>query len=219
MQAEAGAPLTGRAAAHDDPDMAPDDAPGEVADAPAPPPPRSRPRLFWTVLVVAAAWICLDQLTKAWAERELPGRGGVPLVGELLQLRLTYNSGAAFSMATGATWVLSLLAGGVVLFIVWQASRLGSRGWAWALALLLGGAAGNLSDRLFRPPSPGQGHVVDFLQLPNFPIFNVADIGITSAAVLIGILALRGISPDGSRAGANDAGHSDEHEDAGSADA
>lgn len=182
MQAEAGAPLSRSAQAHPDP---------------SPPPPRRR--LLWLVLAVAALWVTLDQVTKAWAERALPDRPPVQVVGDLLQLRLTYNSGAAFSMATGATGLLTVLACTVVVVIIWQASRLGSRGWAWALGLLLGGAVGNLVDRVFRPPSVGQGHVVDFFQLPNFPIFNVADIGITSAAVLIAVLALRGVSPDGSR--------------------
>lgn len=167
--------------------------------------PAGRRGLFWLVLGLAAGWLALDQLSKAWAERALDGRDPVQLVGELLQLRLTYNSGAAFSLATGATGVLTVLALSVVAFIVWQSRRLGSTGWAVALGLLLGGASGNLTDRLFRPPSPGQGHVVDFFQLPNFPIFNVADIGISSAAVLIGLMALRGISPDGSRAGDEDA--------------
>ncbi len=184
MQAEAGAPLSRSAQVR-----------------PAPSPPRPQRRLLWLVLAVAALWVILDQVTKAWAERALPDRPPVEVVGDLLQLRLTYNSGAAFSMATGATGLLTVLACTVVVVIIWQASRLGSRAWAWALGLLLGGATGNLIDRVFRPPSVGQGHVVDFFQLPNFPIFNVADIGISSAAVLIAGLALHGIGPDGSRSG------------------
>lgn len=161
-------------------------------------------RLFWAVLLIAGTWVALDQLTKFWAEAALADGAPRPFIGELLQLHLTYNSGAAFSLATGATGVLTIIASSVVIFIIWQSRRLGSRGWTWALGLLLGGASGNLIDRLFRPPSVGQGHVVDFLQLPNFPIFNVADIGVSSAAVLIVILALRGISPDGSRLSADD---------------
>lgn len=185
MQAEAGATLS----------PGPDRAVGSGAAA------RHRPRLFWVVILVAAVWIVLDQVTKYLAEQHLTQGDPIPLVGDLLQLRLIYNSGAAFSLATGATGLLTILAVSVVAYIIWSARRLGSVGWAWGLGLLLGGATGNLIDRLFRPPNFGEGHVVDFLALPNFPIFNVADIGITSAAVLIGWQALRGVSPDGSRPG------------------
>lgn len=181
MQAETGTPLT----------------PG--AGAPPATPPRARPRLFWLVLGLAAVWVLVDQLTKAWAEAALAGRDPVPVLGELVQLRLVYNPGAAFSLATGATGLLTVLAGAVVVLIVWNARRLGSTAWAWALGLLLGGSSGNLYDRLFRPPGPGAGHVVDFLALPNFPVFNVADIGITAAACLIALLALRGVGLDGVR--------------------
>jgi signal peptidase II len=85
------------------------------------------------------------------------------------------------------------------VFIVITARRLGSRGWAIALGLLLGGSLGNLTDRMFRAPGPGRGHVVDFLQLPNFPIFNVGDSAIVTAAVLIALLAFRGVNVDGTR--------------------
>jgi signal peptidase II len=182
MQAETGTPLN------------------PAADGGAQAPPVPRRALFWTVLGVAAVLMVADQLTKLWAERALTPGEPVPFVGELLQLHLIYNPGAAFSLATGATGLLTLLAVTVVAYIIWSARRLGSLGWAWGLGLLLGGATGNLIDRLFREPGPGRGHVVDFLRLPNFPIFNVADIGITSAAVVIALLALRGISPDGTRA-------------------
>lgn len=185
MQAEAGTTLS----------PGPDHAAG--AGAPA----RAQPRLFWVVIGVAGVWIALDQVAKYLAEQHLTQGEAVPLVGELLQLRLIYNSGAAFSLATGATGLLTILAVSVVAYIIWSARRLGSLGWAWGLGLLLGGATGNLLDRLFRPPNFGEGHVVDFLALPNFPIFNIADIGITSAAILIGWQALRGVSPDGSRPG------------------
>lgn len=156
------------------------------------------PRRTAVVLVLAALWLALDQATKWWAEATLTRGEPIPLVGELLQLHLTYNSGAAFSLGTGMTGVLTVVATLVVAVIVWQAFRTRSLPWALTLGLLLGGATGNLVDRYLRPPGVGTGHVVDFLRLPNFPIFNVADIGITTAAVLIVLLALRGISPDGS---------------------
>lgn len=149
------------------------------------------------VLVLAALWLGLDQLTKWWAEAALTRGEPVPVVGDLLRLHLTYNSGAAFSMGTGMTGVLTAVATVVVGVIVWQAFRTRSLAWAVTLGLLLGGALGNLTDRYLRPPSVGLGHVVDFIRLPNFPVFNVADIGITTAACLLVLLALRGVSPDG----------------------
>lgn len=157
------------------------------------------PRRTAVVLGLAAVWLILDQATKWWAESALERGQTRPFVGELLQLHLTYNSGAAFSLGTGMTGVLTALASVVVCVIVWQAFRTRSLPWAITLGLLLGGAAGNLVDRYFRPPAPGLGHVVDFFMLPNFPVFNVADIGISTAAVLIVLLALRGHHPDGTR--------------------
>lgn len=152
-------------------------------------------------LALAAVWVLLDQLAKAWAERTLVDGEPVQVVGDLLRLHLTYNSGAAFSLGTGLTGVLTMIATAIVLVVLWQAFKVRSLPWAIALGLLLGGAVGNLIDRYFRAPGPGQGHVVDFLRLPNFPIFNVADIGVTTAACLIALLALRGHMPDGSREG------------------
>ncbi|WP_153392527.1 signal peptidase II [Ornithinicoccus halotolerans] len=186
MQAAAGTPLNAQQHTSDD---------GTEATT------RPRRGLFWAVLALAAVWVGLDQLVKAWAEATLTPGEPVPVVGELFQLRLVYNPGAAFSMATNATALLTVLATAVSAYIVWSARRLGSRGWALGLGLLLGGAVGNLVDRLVRAPGPGRGHVVDLFALPNFPVFNVADIGISCAAVVIALLALRGISPDGTRAG------------------
>jgi len=152
------------------------------------------------VLVTSAVLVYIaDQWTKAWASANLEPDQPRELFGTLLQLNLTRNPGAAFSILTGSTWILTLIAGTVVVFIVITARRLGSRGWALALGLLLGGSLGNLTDRMFRAPGPGRGHVVDFLQLPNFPIFNIGDSAIVTAAVLIALLAFRGINVDGTR--------------------
>jgi signal peptidase II len=193
MQAEAGTTLT--------PETQPDQAH----------PPQHRRALFWVVLGIAAIWIVLDQVTKTWAEAGLTRGEPVDLVPGFLDLYLVHNPGAAFSLATNATVVLSVLAVGVAAYIVWSARRLGSVAWSIGLGLLLGGALGNLVDRLVRPPGVGQGHVVDFLRFTDFPVidfpvFNVADIGITSAAVLIALLALLGIAPDGRRAERTGAG-------------
>jgi signal peptidase II len=160
----------------------------------------SRRRLFVALVTVAVPVYVADQLTKAWVSANIQSDQPRDLVGSVLRLNLTHNAGAAFSIGTGATVVLTAIACAVVVFVVFTARRLGSIGWAWALGLLLGGSLGNLTDRLLRAPGPGRGHVVDFLQLPHFPIFNVADSAIVSAAALIGLLAFRGISVDGTRA-------------------
>jgi signal peptidase II len=148
----------------------------------------------------AVAVVVVDQLSKAWAVEGLTGRGRVDLVGELFGLRLTRNPGAAFSLATGSTWIFTILASIVVVVIARIARDLGSRWWAVTLGLLMGGATGNLADRLFRAPGFARGHVVDFFELPHYPIFNVADSCIVTAAVLIGWLGLRGIGVNGERA-------------------
>jgi signal peptidase II len=114
-----------------------------------------------------------------------------------LQLTLVRNPGAAFGLATGLTLLLTCVAAVVVLVLLRMAGRLRDRGWAIAFGLLLGGATGNLVDRLFRQPGPFRGHVVDFLQLPNWPVFNIADSAICVAAALVVFRSLRGIGLDG----------------------
>src|SRR5665811_1601559 len=167
-------------------------------------------RLLIVVLVTSAVLVYVgDQWTKAWVSANLEPDQPRELLGTLLQLNLTRNPGAAFSILTGSTWILTLIAGTVVVFIVITARRLGSRGWALALGLLLGGSLGNLTDRMFRAPGPGRGHVVDFLQLPNYPIFNIADSAIVSAAVLIALMAFRGVSLDGTRVSSDKPGNDD----------
>lgn len=149
--------------------------------------------------VIAAVIVACDLVTKQIALARLAPGEVVPVLGELLSFRLVFNPGAAFSFATGMTWAFTIIAVGVVAVVARVARRLGSRTWAVALGLLLGGAVGNLLDRLFRPPGFARGHVVDFIDYAGFFVGNVADIAIVVAAVLIGILALRGIGVDGSR--------------------
>jgi len=141
----------------------------------------------------------VDQATKAWVLVTLVEGEPVPVLGDLLSLRLLFNPGAALSIATGMTWVLTLVATGVVVVIVRASRRLGSTGWALALGLLLGGALGNLGDRVFRAPGFARGHVVDFIAYGDLFVGNVADIAIVVAAGLIMILAIRGIQIDGTR--------------------
>lgn len=184
------------------------DEPTTDAGPPADPAPQARPvrpALVATLVVVAAVIVAVDQVSKEWALETLPRNGtGHPVVEGWLQWRLTFNPGAAFNMATGTTWIFTIIATVVAVTILRASRRLGSRGWALALGLLLGGAVGNLVDRLFRAPGFARGHVVDFieyLKFPfiDFPIFNVADSAITVAAVLIGVLGVRGIALDGTR--------------------
>jgi signal peptidase II len=134
---------------------------------------------------VAAAVYGVDQLTKVLAVARLQPGDPRPLIGELLQLHLIRNAGAAFSMATGVTWVLTIVAVVVVVVVVRSARRLGSVGWAVTLGLLLGGALGNLTDRLLREPGFGRGHVVDFLDYAGLFIGNVADIAIVVGVALL----------------------------------
>lgn len=167
----------------------------------APAPPAGRPRRA-LCLSLAVAWVALDALTKLVVVRALAD-GPVTVVPGAVQLVLLRNPGSAFSLATGYTAVLSLLAIGVVVAVVRYSARLRSTAWAVALGLLLGGAAGNLADRLFRAPGFLRGHVVDWVRLyhgtHSWPVFNVADTGITVAAVLVVVLSLTGRRLDGTR--------------------
>jgi signal peptidase II len=148
---------------------------------------------------VFALLYAVDQATKWLAVDRLTGEPDKQLVGDVLVLHLTRNAGAAFSTGTGYTGLFSCLAIVAVLVVVWLSRRVGSAGWAVALGLLLAGITGNLTDRVLRAPGVLRGHVVDFLMLPHWPIFNVADMCINVAAALIVVQALRGIRLDGSR--------------------
>jgi signal peptidase II len=156
-------------------------------------------RLLWVTLCVAAVVVVIDQITKALAVAYLIEGRPVELLGPVLRLNLVRNPGAAFSMGTSFTVILSLLAVGVAVVIVRTARTLGSLGWAVALGGLLGGALGNLTDRMVREPGLLRGHVVDYLQLPNWPVFNVADMAIVGSAILMGYLTIRGLGLSGGR--------------------
>lgn len=153
---------------------------------------------------LALAILIIDQLAKVLAIATLEGKPAVHLIGDFLQLNFVRNSGAAFSIGAGMTLVFTLVACVVVVVIVRSASKLGSLGWALALGGLLGGALGNLTDRIFRSPGLFRGHVVDYVQLPPFGIFNMADVAITFSAVAIVVLVLKGIHLDGTRSDTND---------------
>lgn len=146
---------------------------------------------------VAVVVLALDQLTKLIAVHLLSDHEPVEVLGGLLTLRIVRNSGAAFGLAGGATIVFTVVAAAVVIVILRIARRLVSLPWALSLGLLLGGAAGNLGDRLFRGPAPLRGHVVDFLELPYWPVFNVADSAIVLAGITMVVYTLRGVAVDG----------------------
>lgn len=147
----------------------------------------------------ALALYLLDLVTKMLAVAQLSGREPVRVVGDLLKLTLVRNPGAAFSTGTSYTVLLSLVAVAAIVVVLVVARRLRDRLWAFGLGALLGGVLGNLTDRIFREPGFLRGHVVDFLQLPHWPVFNVADICINVAAVVIVVQALRGVSSTGER--------------------
>jgi len=158
-------------------------------------------RALVVLAIVALAVYAIDQVTKVLIVTNLTEGEQSPLLGEFIQLHFVKNSGAAFSIGTGMTWIFSIVALAVVIFIAVFARRIRSAAWAVLFGLLLGGTIGNLTDRLFREPSFGQGHVIDFIQVWAFPaIFNIADSAIVVAMGLFIILTLRGIQLDGKRA-------------------
>ncbi|WP_246020987.1 signal peptidase II [Arthrobacter echini] len=158
------------------------------------------PKRHGLVLVLCTLVIyLLDQLTKWWVVSAMDEGDVIPVLPPLLSWRFIRNPGAAFSIGTDYTWVFTIIMVLVSVAIVLQVRRVASWLWAVALGLVLGGALGNLTDRLFREPSFGQGHVVDFIALPNFAIFNIADSAVVCGVVLIVLQTLRGIDPDGGR--------------------
>jgi signal peptidase II len=157
-------------------------------------------RALLLLAAVAVGVYGIDQGSKDLITQNLELGDQVPVLGEVLQLHYVTNSGAAFSLASGFTWILSVVAVTVILIIVIFAPRIRSLAWATMFGLILGGALGNVTDRLFREPSFGQGHVVDFIQVWGFPaIFNGADIAVVSSMGLFILLSLRGVGLDGTR--------------------
>ena len=148
---------------------------------------------------MAAFVLVADIVSKAIVVARMPGHAPIRLLGGLLTITLTRNGGAAFSIGTSMTIVFTAIAVGVIVYILRTARNLRSIGWAITLGLLLGGATGNLVDRIFRAPGTFQGHVVDWIQFPDWPVFNLADSAIVCAGVLVVLLALRGIRLDGTR--------------------
>jgi signal peptidase II len=165
-----------------------------------------RPRRVGLFVAVALFALALDIVTKLLVVANIEDNARPDrILGGLFYLDVARNSGAAFSLGTGFTIILTMVAAAVVVIILRTASRMRSVGWAVALGLVLGGALGNLSDRMFRAPGVGRGQVVDWISAfgargEHWPIFNIADSAICCGAVLAAILALLGTDLDGNSA-------------------
>ncbi|MCJ8505844.1 signal peptidase II [Kocuria flava] len=174
------------------------DRPRDPAARPAP----AARRAVLPLAVGAALLVyALDQLTKWWAVAQLVPGVRVPVVDGLLWWQFIRNPGAAFSLGEDITWVFTLVMAVVSVAVAVTLRRVRSRAWALALGLVLGGALGNLTDRLLREPGFGVGHVVDFIAVPRFAIFNVADCGVVVGVGLVVLLTLLGRELDGTRTG------------------
>ena len=143
----------------------------------------------------------LDIVSKVIVVATLEGRLPVRTLGGFLTLLVSRNPGAAFSIGTSLTLVFSAIAVGVIVVILRTSRQIRSTAWAITLGLLLGGATGNLADRIFRFPGLFRGYVVDWIEVPHWPVFNLADSAIVCGGVLAVLLSARGIRLDGSRHG------------------
>lgn len=189
------------------PETAAADGPG-TDETTTPEKPARKPGLMIAALLIAAFAIGLDQWTKFLAVANLDPQEPVRILGGLVYLSLTKNSGAAFSLGTGYTWIFTIIASAVVVFLIVLSRKIVYPAWSIAIGLVLGGAAGNLIDRYFREPGFAHGHVIDFISVFRpfaevFPIFNIADSALCCGVVLIVLLELtgHGFSPE-SRNGA-----------------
>lgn len=174
---------------------APSDSETSITRTPAPKPLRTR-----LLVLIAFVVLAFDLATKIAVVHWIKPGNPVEIFGDVVTLRLVRNPGAAFSMATGMTWLLTIVAVCVVIGVIRIGRTLRSPWWALGLGLVLGGALGNLIDRFFRAPGPLQGHVVDFVSVGWWPVFNVADSSIVCGAILLVVLSLFGFEPNGERA-------------------
>jgi signal peptidase II len=158
--------------------------------------PLARFAFHWQRLYFVAALIwALDFSTKEWALNSVSPVKPTPIIGTLLQLRLVFNPGAAFSVGTSVTFIFTILSAAAVAGIAYYAIKIINRWWALVLGLALGGILGNLTDRIFREPSLFNGHVIDWIELPRWPVFNIADMAIVCGAVLSVVLITKEIPP------------------------
>jgi len=171
---------------------------------------RGGARFVLILAACAAVAYGLDQWTKAWVVGTMSEGDVVPVLPPLLNWHFIRNSGAAFSIGQDYTWVFTIIMTVVAAGIIFYARRIRSVWWSVALGFLLGGVFGNLTDRLFREPGFGVGHVVDFIALPNFAIFNIADSAIVGSVILWCILTLCGLGMDGRRVSGDKSGSGDD---------
>jgi signal peptidase II len=149
-------------------------------------------RLF---IIISILTFALDLITKNWAEASLQNREPIRVLGDFLKFTYATNPGAAFNFATNATVVLSSLKLCVAAFIIYYMTKSVDTRWAIGLALLFGGVVGNLFDRATRDPGNWQGEVIDWIQVPHWPVFNIADSAIVCAGIYMTYLAMKNISP------------------------
>jgi len=187
MQAARRTPLTGPAEAGQPPQ------PGHPALMTEP------ARRVGILLGVALLVLALDIVSKVTVVATLSNRPPIRLLGGFLTLRVSRNPGAAFSLGTSLTVLYSAIAITVIVVILRASRRIGSVPWAITLGLLLGGATGNLADRIFRYPGLFRGWVVDWIQVPHWPVFNLADSAIVCGGILAVWLSVRGVRLDGHR--------------------
>ncbi|MEV6111884.1 signal peptidase II [Streptomyces sp. NPDC052109] len=156
-----------------------------------------RGRRIALLFAVAAFAYALDLISKTLVVAKLEGHAPIKLIGDWLELNAIRNPGAAFGFGAAFTVIFTLIAAAVILVIMRLARKLYSYPWAVALGLLLGGALGNLTDRIFRSPGVFEGKVVDFIAPKGFAVFNLADSAIVCGGILIVLLSFRGLDPDG----------------------
>ena len=145
------------------------------------------------LFITAAVVVAFDLATKVWAVATLENESNIQVIGTFLQFSFFRNPGAAFSIGTNVTWVFTIISIAVAIAILAISKNVVNRVWAIALGAMLGGALGNLIDRLFRSPEPFHGHVVDFILLPNYPMFNISDSAVVVGAITMVILSIRGV--------------------------
>ncbi|GAA3238020.1 signal peptidase II [Streptomyces sp. XM83C] len=158
--------------------------------------PRGRRRIA-VLFVVAAFAYAIDLASKMLVVARLEHREPIQLIGDWLELNALRNPGAAFGFGQAFTIIFTVIAAAVIVVIIRLARKLYSLPWAIALGLLLGGALGNLTDRIFRSPGVFKGEVVDFIAPKHFAVFNLADSAIVCGGILIVLLSFRGLDPDG----------------------
>jgi signal peptidase II len=154
----------------------------------------------WAIFSTALAVYLLDLITKIWAVATLEGEPAQYIVGRVLRWEFARNPGAAFSSFTGATFLLSLISVAVLLYLFVKISKVAVSAWSYPWGGLMGGILGNLTDRIFRDPGIFKGHVIDWIGLPNWALFNIADSAIVLSVFTMALLSWRGSNYRGARA-------------------